>query len=190
MIKKVLFQGQDNHQDNNKDHHQEWLCAPKPEDSASLFSHSYPKDSQTDEQTRKDIQKRYTRGRHAYYSGLKAEQTACILLHNAGWDILLQRARTPKGEIDIVARQTITHQITQQKEIILCFIEVKKRRSLTEATLSLSPQQCARLFGAAECLLQHFTEWSYNTLRFDLIGFDQTGKTLWLQDIIRCMEPL
>ena len=130
---------------------------------------------------------KHAQGLYAYQDGIKAEERACEHLRSAGWKILLQRARTPQGEIDIVAQHEKTHPLTQQKETILCFVEVKKRRSLTEAVYSLSPPQCARLFSAAEYLLQNFIQGHYDLFRFDLMTFDKKGKVLWLQDIIRQM---
>lgn len=154
----------------------------KPEHSSALLLTSYKTNQQKQYHKNK-----HTQGFYAYRDGLKAEQLACAHLRSMGWKILLQRGRTPRGEIDIVARQEKTHPLTQSKETILCFIEVKKRRSLTEAAYSLSPQQCTRLLGAAEYLLQNFTQWHYNSLRFDLITFDRKDQILWLEDIIRQM---
>ena len=120
---------------------------------------------------------REARGLKAYHDGVNAEEAACQILHAAGWRILLRRARTPRGEIDIVA----------QKETTISFIEVKKRRSSQSAAFSLSAKQSLRLFGAAECLLQHYGDWAYESLRFDLITLDDAGKHTWITDIIRQM---
>ena len=143
----------------------------KPEHASDLFCKPHLTNQQKQYHKNKHAQ-----GLYAYQDGIKAEERACERLRSAGWKILLQRARTPLGEIDIVA---------QQEETILCFVEVKKRRSLTEAVYSLSPPQCARLFSAAEYLLQNFIQGHYDLFRFDLMTFDKKGKVLWLQDIIR-----
>ncbi|MBO1324186.1 YraN family protein [Acetobacter sp. TBRC 12305] len=116
-----------------------------------------------------------TRGRAAYQDGFAAEENACTLLAKAGWTILLRRVRTRRGEIDIVAR----------KATAICFVEVKKRRSLQDAAFSLSSAQSQRLFRAAECVLQQNPHWRYQELRFDLIIQDDQGRTEWLEDIIR-----
>ena len=154
----------------------------KPERASDLFCKPHLTNQQKQYHRNKHAQ-----GLYAYQDGIKAEELACEHLRSAGWKILFQRARTPQGEIDIVAQQEKTHPITQQKETILCFVEVKKRRSLTEAVYSLPPPQCARLFRAAEYLLQNFIQGHYDLFRFDLITFDKEGKALWLQDIIRQM---
>ena len=46
------------------------------------------------------------RGVEAYQNGLAAEDIVCQKLRGAGWNVLLQRARTRRGEIDIVAQNT------------------------------------------------------------------------------------
>ena len=118
---------------------------------------------------------RTVRGHAAYHQGIAAEDKACALLAEAGWSILLRRLRTRRGEIDIVARKAMT----------ICFVEVKKRRSLQDAAYSLSAVQSQRLFRAAECIWQQNPGWCYHELRFDLIMQDDQGRTDWLEDIIR-----
>ncbi|MFT9257032.1 MAG: YraN family protein [Acetobacter sp.] len=115
------------------------------------------------------------RGRDAYRQGIAAEDSACSQLVKAGWTILLRRARTRRGEIDIVAC----------KAMVICFVEVKKRRSLRDAAFSLSATQSRRLFFTAECILQQNPHWQYQDLRFDLMMQDDDGHTEWLEDIIR-----
>lgn len=115
-----------------------------------------------------------TRGLASYQSGLAAEDAVCQKLRSAGWNILLQRARTRRGEIDIVAQHGAT----------ICFVEVKQRRTLQEAAECLSASQSGRLYRAAECLLQSHPQWQYDELRFDLFMLDAKGQMEWLKDII------
>ncbi|WP_183172551.1 YraN family protein [Acetobacter pomorum] len=114
-------------------------------------------------------------GRVAYTQGIAAEEQTCHWLEQEGWTVLLRRARTRRGEIDIVA----------SKAAVLCFVEVKKRRSIEEALISLQPAQQRRLFRAAECLLQKHPYWHYEEIRFDLFVFDDVGRMERLEDIIR-----
>jgi putative endonuclease len=51
--------------------------------------------------------------------GAKGEKLACRLLRELGLDILVRNYTTPRGEIDIVARENDT----------LCFVEVKTRHN-------------------------------------------------------------
>lgn len=117
------------------------------------------------------------RGVEAYQNGLAAEDIVCQKLRGAGWNVLLQRARTRRGEIDIVAQNGTT----------ISFIEVKLRKTLRDAAESLSATQSRRLFRAAECLLQSNPDWQYEELRFDLFILDANSKMEWLKDVIRQM---
>lgn len=120
---------------------------------------------------------RRARGAKAYHNGLAAEDAVCQKLRSLGWNILLQRARTRRGEIDIVA----------QNGALISFIEVKQRQTLRGAAECLSAAQSRRLFRAAECLLQSHSHWQYDELRFDLFMLDAEGQMEWLEDIIRQM---
>jgi putative endonuclease len=117
------------------------------------------------------------RGYESYKRGLAAEEAVCQRLRAAGWSILLQRAKTRRGEIDIVAQNGAT----------ICFVEVKQRQTLRGAAECLSVTQSRRLYRAAECLLQSHPCWQYENLRFDLFMLDAQGQMEWLEDIIRQM---
>lgn len=120
---------------------------------------------------------RQERGAKAYQDGLNAEEAVSLACTKEGWTILLKRARTRRGEIDIVMR----------KGDLICFVEVKKRQTLRNATECLTAMQQRRLYRAAECLLATHPHWSYNELRFDLIAVDEQNGLLWLRDVIRQM---
>lgn len=118
---------------------------------------------------------RQARGRHAHADGLAAEQAACAALAAEGWTILARRARTPAGEIDIVA----------ESDGLLAFIEVKRRASLAGAALALSPRQRARLQAAAEILLASNPGWGRAGMRFDVILVDTAGRLRRIADAFR-----
>jgi len=118
---------------------------------------------------------RQVRGRHAHADGLAAEQAACAALAAEGWTILARRARTPAGEIDIVA----------ESDGLLAFIEVKRRASLAGAALALSPRQRARLLAAAEILLAGNPGWGRAGMRFDVILVDTAGRLRRIADAFR-----
>lgn len=120
---------------------------------------------------------RKMRGYVAYNDGLSAEETVKAFCIQQGWIILGQRAKTPRGEIDIVMR----------KGAMICFVEVKKRKTQRDAAECLLPAQQRRLFRAAECLLAYHPEWHYEELRFDLITVDEKNEVVWIKDIIRQM---
>lgn len=108
---------------------------------------------------------RLARRRAAYDSGLKAEERAAALLEAHGFSILARRARTPAGEIDLVARQ----------EGLLVFCEVKLRARLDEAAFSLSARQRGRIAAAAEAFLAERPELSSLNMRFDVVLLSRSG---------------
>jgi putative endonuclease len=99
--------------------------------------------------------------------GIGAEGRVCQTLEKQGWTVLLRRARTPYGEIDIVALDPAA--------ALIAFIEVKARRVLCEAAHALSARQRKRLIGAAAILIDRHPQWSDYDFRFDLILMDDTG---------------
>ncbi|MFT9206523.1 YraN family protein [Acetobacter orientalis] len=114
-------------------------------------------------------------GARSYQVGIDAEKLAKEELQRTGWTILLERAKTRRGEIDLVA----------YKGTLLCFFEVKKRKTTGEALACLLPAQQSRLYRAAECLLAAYPAWNFEEMRFDLIGFDENNTCIWLEDILR-----
>jgi putative endonuclease len=114
-------------------------------------------------------------GGEAYARGVSAEDRACAALEADGWIVLGRRLRTQAGEIDAVA----------EKEGLLAIIEVKARPSLSEAALSLSPRQRARLLAAAECLLAENPGWGRAGIRFDVLVVDAAGAIRRIADAFR-----
>lgn len=74
--------------------------------------------------------------------GRRAERIAAWWLRLHGWRILAQRARTPWGEVDLVAR----------RGTMLAFVEVKARASAAEADMALDHFRLRRVAAAAEAL--------------------------------------
>ncbi len=75
-------------------------------------------------------------------AGRKAERIAAWWLQLKGWHIVARRARTPVGEVDLVARRGRT----------LAFVEVKARGSEDAAALALDEWRLRRVAAAAEAL--------------------------------------
>lgn len=115
------------------------------------------------------------RGRRAHADGLAAEAAACAALRAEGWAILAQRARTPAGEIDIVA----------ERGGLVAFVEVKRRASLADAAAALSTRQRARLLAAAGALLAANPGWGAAGLRFDVMLVDAAGRLRRIVDAFR-----
>ena len=84
--------------------------------------------------------------RDAEHGGRRAERLAAWWLRLKGWRILAMRARTPVGEIDLIARRGRT----------LAFIEVKARATEAGAAIALDEYRLRRVVRAAEALLPRY----------------------------------
>jgi putative endonuclease len=111
---------------------------------------------------------RDSRGRHA-------EDAAAAALTAEGFAVLARRARTPAGEIDLVA----------ERDGLLLFVEVKSRPTLAEAAQALLPPQRARLLAAAEAWLAAHPGHGAAGIRFDLILADPAGRLRRIPDAFR-----
>ena len=78
--------------------------------------------------------------------GRRAERLAAWWLRLKGWRILAVRAKTPVGEVGLVARRGRT----------LAFIEVKARASEAEAGMALDEWRLRRVARAAEALAPRY----------------------------------
>jgi len=78
--------------------------------------------------------------------GRRGEGFAALWLRLHGWHILAMRARTPVGEVDLIAR----------RGRILAFVEVKARASDADAALALDDYRLRRVIAAAEVLQQRY----------------------------------
>jgi putative endonuclease len=94
--------------------------------------------------------------KRAERGGRRAERLAAWWLRLHGWYILAMRARTPVGEVDIVARRGRT----------LIFVEVKARSSAADAELALDEYRLRRVIRAAEALAPRY-ERNGDTIRVD-----------------------
>lgn len=97
--------------------------------------------------------------RAAFIRGVEAEAAASALLSAQGFEILATRARTPRGEIDLIAR----------REGLLLFVEVKARSGLDAAAHSLGERQRRRIAEAAEIWLAAHPELASLDMRLDVI---------------------
>lgn len=81
-----------------------------------------------------------------------------LYLRLTAWRILARRARTPRGEVDIVARRGRT----------LCFVEVKWRARDMAFDTAISTPALRRVAAAAEALAARYAR-PGDTLRIDVI---------------------
>jgi putative endonuclease len=119
--------------------------------------------------------RRLIRGRRAEAAGRDAEGVAAAALEREGWAVLARRARTPAGEIDLVA----------ERDGLLAFVEVKARPSLHVAALALGPRQRARLVAAAECWLAANPGHGAAGMRFDVVIVAADGTARRIVDAFR-----
>jgi putative endonuclease len=107
--------------------------------------------------------------------GRRAEDRAADALAAEGWQVLAHRARTPAGELDLVA----------ERDGLLAFVEVKARASLAEAAFALGPRQRARLVAAAEAWLGANPGRGAAGVRFDVMLVDAAGRVRRIADAFR-----
>jgi putative endonuclease len=122
-----------------------------------------------------DATRRRLRGAKAEVAGRSGEEAATAALLREGWTVLARRARTPAGELDLVA----------ERDALLAFIEVKARPSLKEAAFALGPRQQARLVAAAECWLAANPGHGAAGMRFDVLLVAADGTVRRIADAFR-----
>ena len=83
----------------------------------------------------------HARGR-AEARGRRGESLAAWYLRLKGWRIVARRVKTPRGEIDLIARRGRT----------VAFVEVKWRRSADDLALALDAYRLRRVIAAAEAV--------------------------------------
>jgi putative endonuclease len=84
--------------------------------------------------------------RKAERRGRRGETLAAWFLRCKGWMILARRLRTPRGEVDLVAR----------RGRVVAFVEVKWRRSGRELPAAIDEFRLRRVASAAEILAPHY----------------------------------
>ncbi len=84
--------------------------------------------------------------------------------------------KTGAGEIDIIA----------QKNNLLAFIEVKKRRTIESASYSISAKQMSRITRGAEAFLKNNPQYRDFNIRFDAVLI---SKNLKFEHIIDAWRP-
>ena len=98
--------------------------------------------------------------RAAYGLGHRGETLAAFALRLKGFRILARRYRTPAGEIDLIAR----------RGDLVAIVEVKARRTLTEAMDAVTPYALRRIEAAADLWLSRQPDHARLSMRFDLVA--------------------
>lgn len=108
-------------------------------------------------------------------AGRRGEGLAALYLRLTGWRVLARRMKTPRGEVDIVARRGRT----------LCFVEVKWRASAGELDTAISLSLLRRVAAAAEALAARFAK-DGDTVRIDVILI---APGCWPRRIVNAWQP-
>jgi putative endonuclease len=92
--------------------------------------------------------------------GHTAEWRAEIALRLKGWRILARRWKCPSGEIDLIAR----------RGDLVAIVEVKARRTFTEASDSVTPSAQRRIMNAAALWHSRQNDAARLSIRFDIVA--------------------
>ncbi len=90
--------------------------------------------------------------------GRRGEAIAAWFLRLHGWRIIAERVKTPRGEVDLIARRGKT----------VAFIEVKARRKDSDLALAIDGYRLRRVAAAVEILLPKYGKNSEN-MQIDVI---------------------
>jgi Holliday junction resolvase-like predicted endonuclease len=90
--------------------------------------------------------------------GRRGEWLAAWYLRLKGWRVLAQRVKTPRGEIDLVAKRGGT----------VAFVEVKWRAGTKELELAIDAYRLRRVAAAAEAVAHRFAK-NGEDIRIDVV---------------------
>lgn len=121
---------------------------------------------------------RQSRGLFSYLTGHAAENDACEFLKEKGYRFIEKNIRSKRGiganELDLVMMDKKT----------LVFIEVKKRKNLSDAAEAIDKRVQKRLYRAAEIFLAKHPEYTGKDCRFDAIFIVPEQQPVHLQNVI------
>jgi putative endonuclease len=96
--------------------------------------------------------------KRAEMRGRRGETVAAWWLRLQGWQIVGERVRTARGEVDLIAKRGKT----------LAFIEVKARRTNADLALAIDQPRLRRVAAAADILFPRYAKGAEN-VRIDVI---------------------
>ena len=107
--------------------------------------------------------------------GRKGEGFAALWLRLHGWKVVARRIKTPRGEIDLIARRGHT----------LAFIEVKWRATAAERDISIDDYRLRRVAAAVEAAAHRFLR-EGDSPRIDVLLL-APGR--WPRHIVNAWQP-
>lgn len=111
----------------------------------------------------------------AEQQGRKGEAWAALYLRLCGWRVLARRVRTPRGEIDLIARRGKT----------VAFVEVKWRRDSAALDIALDEFRLSRVAAAAEATYNRYIRAGDN-IRIDAVLL---APWRWPRHIVNAWQP-
>ena len=106
------------------------------------------------------VERRRRRGAKGREAGRAAEWVAAAWLMLHGWRVLGFRLKTPRAEIDLLAR----------RGGVLAVVEVKRRATRAQALDALHPAQAARLLAAGQAVQASRPALQRLALRLDTVA--------------------
>jgi putative endonuclease len=107
--------------------------------------------------------------------GRRGEALAAWYLRLKGWRIVASRVKTPRGEIDLIARRGRT----------VAFVEVKWRATEAELALAIDERRLRRVAAAAQAVAERFAK-PGDTTRIDVLLL-ASGR--WPRHIANAFQP-
>jgi putative endonuclease len=107
--------------------------------------------------------------------GRRGEALAAWYLRLKGWRIVAQRLKTPRGEVDLIARRGRT----------VAFVEVKWRARAEELGLAIDAYRLRRVADAANALAPRYAR-DGDDLRIDVVLL-APGR--WPRHIVNAWQP-
>jgi len=116
-----------------------------------------------------------SRRHNAWVFGWRAETIAAWILRIKGYRILARRYKTPRGEIDIIAKRGQS----------LVFVEVKARARVNLDQPIVLNRQFQRIAGSAEVFINSWKGKMPKSTRFDVIVIQTKQLPKHLKDVWR-----
>lgn len=107
--------------------------------------------------------------------GRRGEWLAAWFLRLKGWRIVAQRVKTPRGEVDLIAR----------RGRMVAFVEVKWRGQADQLGLAIDARRLARVAAAAEALAARYMH-DGDDMRIDVLLL---APKRWPHHIINAWQP-
>jgi putative endonuclease len=110
----------------------------------------------------------------AYVKGIEGEAKAKAYMEARGYSCFVERFKCKEGEIDLIFL----------RERTLIFMEVKRRRTLSDAAFSISTKQQARLYNAALQFLASSPQFENYEMQFDVFLLDNFAHITHIEGVI------